>query len=324
MADRCRCSRAVRRGRINLRSGGRDRWRCRAHPVFQSAGPAASWWRRARSRPAAPRGRGGSGGRRRRVRIPCYAIAPVQIVRAYYRYEFLRPLFPRLSASGGLVRQLYADRTAATDQKHVCVAEAPDAEGRAGLRAVSRGRRQLLNTADIDGCVAARQRAEHHHGDRRRWLAKDFGTTASMSGSCTSTGRCPQDRNERARQDRGRAVSLSVRRQLTRCARQGTDRRNMRGRRSWRVVYRRISSQIPVACINTAAGGGGVRWCGSGCSRMPRRAPAAGHLRARRAVPLDGEPGRPRQRVINHSSAAAGASPASFAARRPLIRRDCR
>ena len=69
--------------------------------------------RRARPRTARPAGPAAAAARRRRAPTPCATrSAPAPIRSApYYRYEFVRPLFPDYPASGGLDRRLlHADQ----------------------------------------------------------------------------------------------------------------------------------------------------------------------------------------------------------------------
>ena len=86
--------------------------------------------------------------------------------------------------------------------------------------------------------------------------------------------------------------------QLTNCVPQpGTERRlDAQGDKIMaRLVYRRIGGResiVAVHSVNTAAGGGGVRWYEFRVDANRDVTPVpAGHVRARRVLSMDGEPG---------------------------------
>ncbi len=116
--------------------------------------------------------------------------------------------------------------------------------------------------------------------------------------------------------------------QLKNCVPQpGTDRRlDSQGDKIMsRLVYRRIGNResiVGVHSVNTTAGGGGVRWYEFRVDKSPRNVALhqQGTYRARRALPLDGQPGhRPfgqyRNRILVRRAAAL---------RRPALRRPPR
>ena len=185
----------------------------------------------------------------------------------------------------------------------------------------------FLNNADLDGKrAAAGGRAEHHDG-RRRHAAEEgpAKTTASTPGSSTSTGRI----RRRRRSTGPTKIAVAPYHylcdgQLTNCVPQpGTDRRlDAQGDKIMaRLVYRRIGNResiVAVHSVNTAAGGGGVRWYEF---RVDKKRNVSLYQQGTYApdgfYPLDGEPGDGRARQHRHRLLVRRHA----ALRRPALRR---
>ena len=149
----------------------------KAVPLFQPPPPPP-----APPTPPGQRGRGAQpGGRGQGPQGPysmCYAISTSDDpMGSYYRYEFLRPLFPDYPRPA-IWRDGYYVPTSTSDdfiQKHACVVDREqDAQRRAGDRAVRDPRRRRLPQQ----CRRRRQGAAaagraQHHDERRRIAAQE-------------------------------------------------------------------------------------------------------------------------------------------------------
>ncbi len=111
----------------------------------------------------------------------CYAIsASDDPLGSYYRYEFLRPLFPDYPRPAIWRDGYYVPTSTGDDviQKHACVVERDRMlKGQAATeQCVIIDGVNFLNNADVDGTVdAAVRRAERHDGDRRHTAEEDLG-----------------------------------------------------------------------------------------------------------------------------------------------------
>jgi hypothetical protein len=173
--------------------------------------------------PTAPGQRGrGQAGRGQGPQGPysmCYAISTSDDpMGSYYRYEFLRPLFPDYPRPA-IWRDGYYVPTSTSDdfiQKHACVVERekmlrgePASEQCIVLDGVG-----FLNNADVDGKAMPPSGAPQHHDDGR-WIAARERARGRWRVRLEVLGRLEGPReykSRRAGEDRGRAVSLSVRR----------------------------------------------------------------------------------------------------------------
>ncbi|PHY10307.1 MAG: hypothetical protein CK533_10240 [Acidobacterium sp.] len=203
----------------------------------------------------------------------CYAISTTSDpIGAYYRYEFLRPLFPDYPRPAVWPDGYYVPTSTGDEviEKHACVVE---------REAMLKGRAareqcfvindvNFLNNADLDGRALPRRGAPNvmlaaggtqlkNDLDDDAILAWRFFTNWSDATKTRLEGptRLPVAR-----------YHYLCGGQLTNCVPQpGTDRRlDAQGDKLMaRVVYRRIGNQesiVAVHSVNTAAGGGGVRW----------------------------------------------------------------
>ena len=335
-------SRAPRRGPIS-RPSGRPATPAQLSPPGRPGQPGAGRARCFEPPPPPPppprRGRAGAPPRRRprppaaaaaRARTRCATrSAPAPIRSApYYRYEFLRPLFPDYPRPAVWPDGYYVPTSTGDDviQKHACVVDrAKMLKGEpATEQCVIIDDVNFLNNADLDG----------------KRLPPAGAPNIMMAAGGTQLKKILEDdgdlrvavprRLERTREDEGSTGPEKIAvapyhylcdGQLTNCVPQpGTDRRlDAQGDKIMaRLVYRRIGDResiVAVHSVNTAAGGGGVRWYEFRLdSDARRRAVSAGHLRAGRLLPLDGEPGDRSARATSASatrSAARRTSPAS-------------
>ncbi len=224
------------------------------------------------------RGRGGEGGPQGPYGM-CYAVSVgPDPFGPYYRYEFLRPLFPDYPRPAIWLDGYYLPSSTSdnpisdtiTTQKHACVAE------RAKMLKGEPAREQciiindvnFLNNADIDG----------------KGLPPDGAPNIMMAAGGTQLKKMFEDHVINVWQfhvDWNNPASTTITGpepigvapyhylcdgQLTNCVPQpGTDRRlDAQGDKLMaRLVYRKIGdheSLVAVHSINTTAGGGGVRW----------------------------------------------------------------
>jgi hypothetical protein len=225
--------------------------------------------------PAAPRGRGAAPGEppAQGPYSMCYAIsAGADPFGPYYRYEFLRPLFPDYPRPAVWSDGYYTPTSTGDDviQKHVCVAErARMLKGEpASEQCLVVDDVNFLNTADIDGTALPPAGAPNIiMATGGTQLAKDFEDDGIYVWKLHVDWKVPS-KTAMSGPDK---IAVAPYRylcdgQLTSCVPQpGTDRRlDAQGDKIMaRVVYRRIGSReslVAVHSVNTAAGGGGVRW----------------------------------------------------------------
>ena len=211
----------------------------------------------------------------------CYAVSTSSDpLGTYYRYEFLRPLFPdyprpAIWSDGYYVPSSTGDEVI---EKHTCVVE------RDALLAGKPAREQcfviagvnFLNNADLDGTQLPPRGAPNvviaAGGTQLKKVMEDEAVFAwkmftdwSPSTSLRA-GDPPTSRLEGPIRIPVAPYHYLCDGQLTNCVPQpGTDRRlDAQGDKIMaRVVYRRIGNQqsiVAVHSVNTAAGGGGVRW----------------------------------------------------------------
>jgi hypothetical protein len=227
--------------------------------------------------PPQQRGQGGQGGQRPPQQqgpySVCYAIsASPDPLGSYYRYEFLRPLFPDYPRPAIWPDGYYVPTSTGDDviQKHACVVE------RAKMLKGEPAREQcviidgvnFLNNADIDG----------------KGLPPPGAPNIMMAAGGTQLKNVLEDdgifvwkfkvdwenpANTKITGPEKIAVApyhYLCGGQLTNCVPQpGTDRRlDAQGDKIMaRLVYRRIGNQeslVAVHSVNTSTGGGGVRW----------------------------------------------------------------
>jgi hypothetical protein len=224
--------------------------------------------------PAQPgqRGRGGSPGPQGPYSM-CYAISTSDDpMGSYYRYEFLRPLFPDYPRPA-IWRDGYYVPTSTGDeviQKHACVVDRsrmlkgqPATEQCIVIDGVN-----FLNNADIDG------KALPPRGSPNVMMATGGVQLKEVfEDSVVYAWKFHVDWNDPHKTTLSQASKITVapyrylcNGQLTNCVPQpGTDRRlDAQGDKIMaRLVYRRIGDResiVAVHSVNTAAGGGGVRW----------------------------------------------------------------
>ena len=234
----------------------------------------------------------------------CYAVSTgPDPLGPYYRYEFLRPLFPdyprpAVWPDGYYVPTSTGDNpiseTIAT-QKHACVVDrAKMLRGEpATEQCVIIDDVNFLNNADIDGKTLPPAGAPNimmaAGGTQLREAVRDdriYAWQFHVDWTNPSTTRVTGPR----RRSRSRPYHYLCDGQLTNCVPQpGTESRlDAQGDKIMsRLVYRRIgtpSRSSPCTRSTRRPGGGGVRWYEFRVDSKPRRAPApAGHLRARTA-----------------------------------------
>ena len=203
----------------------------------------------------------------------CYAVsAGADPLGAYYRYEFLRPLFPDYPRPAVWPDGYYVPTSTGDTviQKHACVADrASMLKGRpAAEQCVVIDGVNFLNNADLDGRARPPSGAPNvmmaTGGVQLKHVMEDDGVYVwqyhvDWKDPARTSVRGPEK------------IAVAPYRylcdgQLTHCVPQpGTDRRlDAQGDKIMaRLVYRRVrdrESIVAVHSVNTAAGGGGVRW----------------------------------------------------------------
>ncbi|MEZ5317683.1 MAG: hypothetical protein R2752_09810 [Vicinamibacterales bacterium] len=227
----------------------------------------------------APRGRGQGGGRRGAPQAPqgiysmCYAVSTSpDPLGSYYRYEFLRPLFPDYPRPAIWPDGYYVPTSTGDDviEKHVCVADRnrmlrgePATEQCVIVDDVN-----FLNTSDLDGTALPPPGAPNilmaTGGTQLREVMGDDGIYAWAF-------HVDWDDPSKTWLDGPTRIPVApyhylCNGQLTSCVPQpGTDRRlDAQGDKIMaRLVYRRVGdveSLVAVHSVDTSAGGGGVRW----------------------------------------------------------------
>jgi hypothetical protein len=226
--------------------------------------------------PPPQRGRGGPGRGSQGPQGPysmCYAVSTTpDPLGPYYRYEFLRPLFPDYPRPAIWPDGYYVPTSTGDDviQKHACVVDrvrmlkgGPATEQCVVIDGVN-----FLNNADIDGKALPPNGAPNimiaTGGTQLKNVMEDDGVYVWKFAvdweNPANTKVIGPDR-----------IAVAPYRylcdgQLTHCVPQpGTDRRlDAQGDKIMsRVVYRRIGNResiVAVHSVNTTAGGGGVRW----------------------------------------------------------------
>jgi hypothetical protein len=249
--------------------------------VTGQPGPPAPLFQPPRPEPAPPAGQPGRGGAAagRGTQGPqgpysmCYAIsAGADPFGPYYRYEFLRPLFPDYPRPAIWPDGYYVPTSTGDDviQKHGCVVERakmlkgePAAEQCVVIDGVN-----FLNSADIDGKALPPSGAPNvmmaSGGTQLKNVLEDNGIFVWKFHvdwrNPAKTSLTGPDK-----------IAVAPYRylcdgQLTHCVPQpGTDRRlDAQGDKIMaRLVYRKVrndESIVAVHSVNTSAGGGGVRW----------------------------------------------------------------
>jgi hypothetical protein len=190
----------------------------------------------------------------------------------YYRYQFLRPLFPDYPRPAIWPDGYYVPTSTGDEviEKHTCIVE------RAKMLAGQPAREQcfviagvnFLNNADLDGMAVPPT------GSPNVMLAAGGTQLKKVMGASTILAwKFFADWNDLSKTRLEGPIDIAVAPyhylcdgQLTNCVPQpGTDRRlDAQGDKLMaRVVYRRIGTResiVAVHSVNTAAGGGGVRW----------------------------------------------------------------
>ena len=203
----------------------------------------------------------------------CYAVSTTDNpLGSYYRYEFLRPLFPDYPRPAVWPDGYYVPTSTGDEviEKHACVVE------REAMLKGQPAREQcfvindvnFLNNADLDGTRLPPGGAPNvilAAGGTQ--LKKDFDDDAILAWKFFTNW---QDLSKTRLEGPSRIAVAPYHYlcdgQLTNCVPQpGTDRRlDAQGDKLMaRVVYRRIGNQesiVAVHSVNTVAGGGGVRW----------------------------------------------------------------
>jgi hypothetical protein len=249
----------------------------KAMPLFQPpppapAPPAPPPGQRAGQPPrAGGAGRGAQGPQG--VYSMCYAISTgTDPFGPYYRYEFLRPLFPDYPRPAIWPDGYYVPTSTGDDviQKHVCIVERakmlrgePASEQCIVIDGVN-----FLNNADIDGRAMPPAGAPNiMMATGGTQLQKDF----EDDGIYVWRVHVDWKNAANTRAAGPEKIAVAPYRylcdgQLTNCVPQpGTDRRlDAQGDKIMaRLVYRRVGSQesiVAVHSVNTSAGAGGVRW----------------------------------------------------------------
>jgi hypothetical protein len=203
----------------------------------------------------------------------CYAVSTSDHpFGPYYRYEFLRPLFPDYPRPAIWNDGYYVPTSTGDDviEKHACVVE------RAAMLAGRPAREQcfiindvnFLNNADIDGTETPPRGAPNvMMAAGGTQLKKIFEDNAILSWKMFTNW----DDASKSRLEGPERIAVAPYRylcdgQLTNCVPQrGAERRlDAQGDKIMaRLVYRRIGNQqsiVGVHSVNTSAGGGGVRW----------------------------------------------------------------
>ncbi|HYE87768.1 MAG TPA: hypothetical protein VEA16_15500 [Vicinamibacterales bacterium] len=203
----------------------------------------------------------------------CYAISTSDDpAGSYYRYEFLRPLFPDYPRPAIWPDGYYVPTSTGDDviEKHVCVVE------RGAMIAGRPAREQcfvindvnFLNNADLDGTQLPPRGAPNvmlaAGGTQLKKVLEDNVLLAWKM--YTNWADASKSRLEGPERIPVAPYQYLCGGQLTNCVPQpGVERRlDAQGDKIMaRVVYRRIGSQqsiVAVHSVSTAAGGGGVRW----------------------------------------------------------------
>ncbi|HEX8944629.1 MAG TPA: hypothetical protein VF785_15935 [Gemmatimonadaceae bacterium] len=203
----------------------------------------------------------------------CYAVSVgADPLGAYYRYEFIRPLFPDYPRPAVWPDGYYVPTSTGDEviQKHACVVE------RAKMLIGADATEQcviidgvnFLNNADVDGtAVPPRGAPNIMMAAGGKQLDKNMEDSVILAWSFHVDWKNPS----KTRVDGPRRIAVAPYHylcdgQLTNCVPQaGTDRRlDAQGDKLMaRLVYRRIGQResiVAVHSVNTSVGGGGVRW----------------------------------------------------------------
>jgi hypothetical protein len=203
----------------------------------------------------------------------CYAVsAGSDPMGSYYRYEFVRPLFPDYPRPAVWPDGYYVPTSTGDDviQKHACVVDRARmlAGGDATEQCVVIDGVNFLNNADLEGTRLPPKGAPNvmlaAGGTQLKKVLEDDAIYAW-------TFHVDWDDPSKTRVDGPTKLAVAPYHylcdgQLTSCVPQpGTDRRlDAQGDKLMaRVVYRRVGNResvVAVHSVNTAAGGGGVRW----------------------------------------------------------------
>ena len=239
-----------------------------AAPLFQPAAPPPA----AAPPPTGQRGRGGQPGPQGPYSM-CYAIsASDDPLGSYYRYEFLRPLFPDYPRPAIWRDGYYVPTSTGDDviQKHACVVERDRMlKGQAAAeQCVIIDGVNFLNNADVDGRSLPPSGAPNvmmaTGGTQLKKILEDDGIYAWKFA-------VDWKQPSKTRVSGPDKIAVAPYRylcdgQLTNCVPQpGTERRlDAQGDKIMaRLVYRRRGNResvVAVHSVNTTAGGGGVRW----------------------------------------------------------------
>ena len=264
----------------------------------------------------------------------CYAVSiGADPFGPYYRYEFVRPLFPDYPRPAVWPDGYYVPTSTGDEviQKHACVVDrAKMLEGEdATEQCVIIDGVNFLNNADLDGKQLPPKGAPNimmaAGGTQLKKVMED-------DGIYVWTFHVDWKNPSKTKVVGPTKIAVAPYHylcdgQLTNCVPQpGADRRlDAQGDKIMaRLVYRRIGNResiVAVHSVNTSSGGGGVRWYEFRVDQAPQRdALPAGHVRAGGLLPLDGEPGdrcegQHRHRLLVRRHAAL---------RRPTVRRPAR
>jgi hypothetical protein len=238
-----------------------------AAPLFQPPAPPP-----APPTPAGQRGRGGQPGPQGPYSM-CYAISTSDDpMGSYYRYEFLRPLFPDYPRPAIWRDGYYVPTSTGDDviQKHACVVERDRMlEGKpAREQCVIIDGVNFLNHADVDGKAMPPTGAPNvmmaSGGTQLKKVLEDDGIYVwKFSVDWKNPSKTKAVGPEKIVVAPYHYLCDG---QLTNCVPQpGTERRlDAQGDKIMaRLVYRRIGNResiVGVHSVNTSAGGGGVRW----------------------------------------------------------------
>jgi hypothetical protein len=203
----------------------------------------------------------------------CYAISTSpDPLGSYYRYEFLRPLFPDYPRPAVWPDGYYVPTSTGDEviEKHACVVDrSAMLRGRpASEQCVVIAGVNFLNNADVDGKALPPSGAPNiMMAAGGTQLKKDFDDDAIFSWQFKVDWKDPSKTAVTGPQRIAVApYHYLCNGQLTNCVPQpDTDRRlDAQGDKIMaRLVYRRVNgaeSIVAVHSVNTAAGGGGVRW----------------------------------------------------------------
>ena len=203
----------------------------------------------------------------------CYALSTgADPLGSYYRYEFVRPLFPDYPRPAVWPDGYYVPTSTGDEviQKHACVVDRAKmlVGGDATEQCVVIDGVNFLNNADVDGTAAPPRGAPNimmaAGGTQLHKMMED---SVILAWSFHVDWRDPA----RTRVDGPRRIPVAPYHylcdgQLTNCVPQpGAERRlDAQGDKLMaRLVYRRVGgheSVVTVHSVNTTAGGGGVRW----------------------------------------------------------------